>query len=926
MIGKFREFNDLYAKHLNPVYSRTSALLTLKHAEYLQVGGLPLRASPKRRKHLTSRREYGLETKRMIKPVSFEPVLIPRDHLHEEGGSHCLRSTYVNNLGSDMPISRYFASADLTPRSCISVRPLPLADNLSDTYQGCFEPTVKAQQLVNQSPVKRSHVLMTPYERKCPMKSRVALNCQQSSRAENKHSLPRLPTPADPVNPSLEESSARPQNELSSPRLNFVDNPYSPPLRNHLLPSSSPRQPLSPPPMRSTHEPVFPASPRSLPYRAPKFLRTTISAPPCSRNRASFPEDGQFNLANPNVGRKQRPPTDAANTKPHSSCPDGRTHSLQFARAGNRAPLAFSRRTYYQELISGAAAGSSWSLSLPPVIPLFRHACCLLYLPALLPPSPFLLHLFTSSQLHGTLNYSEEFNILSRRPRPKYEERIMAGSQLKSSVVIKGRGKREIPEKTRRPAASSGTITTCENTATRPGIGIRKEFRRVAVFDQTRRCVSINIRPGELQSGRQITSVVYDLSLPLPDKRLKQIHQWLEGGASWRIAEPAFTTEKVSIQRRKSVGYGVAERLDRSPPTRANRVKSPAGSPLLPVGEFSRGSPVSPAPSFRRCSIRTSLPSSSAPKTSMLRAAQISSLPRRRGSINGDIVTRIKSPIASKRKALNWRAVFSSCCVYLSDFQWRPYYFIGGNSMHAPRLVLCGSDTYILRHSALRKLFLAILACSEIVFLINLRSPPRHSNACRDKPNRTRATSCPRVVDVLGYRRKNVLGIALASLIATLGPKNFLRFGRLSTSRSLTADVGGARCEWISAGTPGQGKREIPEKTRPPAASSSTFPACVYPGATPPRFEPGPPKWEASGVTTTSPRPLRINVHTTAEVEPPTERLARRGEEMKYVGTRDAKTGGRAGSAMSSAINHAMAEGRRMFAHAPWKQFRKYFQ
>ncbi|KAJ8867460.1 hypothetical protein PR048_031262 [Dryococelus australis] len=35
---------------------------------------------------------------------------------------------------------------------------------------------------------------------------------------------------------------------------------------------------------------------------------------------------------------------------------------------------------------------------------------------------------------------------------------------------MKGRGKREIPEKTRRRTASSGTIPTCENPATRPGI------------------------------------------------------------------------------------------------------------------------------------------------------------------------------------------------------------------------------------------------------------------------------------------------------------------------------------------------------------------------------------------------------------------------------------------------------------------------
>ncbi|KAJ8866799.1 hypothetical protein PR048_032660 [Dryococelus australis] len=35
----------------------------------------------------------------------------------------------------------------------------------------------------------------------------------------------------------------------------------------------------------------------------------------------------------------------------------------------------------------------------------------------------------------------------------------------------------------------------------------------------------------------------------------------------------------------------------------------------------------------------------------------------------GDSATRIKCAIASKRKAVNWRAVFTSCCVYLWDFQ-----------------------------------------------------------------------------------------------------------------------------------------------------------------------------------------------------------------------------------------------------------------
>ncbi|KAJ8866959.1 hypothetical protein PR048_032821 [Dryococelus australis] len=64
-------------------------------------------------------------------------------------------------------------------------------------------------------------------------------------------------------------------------------------------------------------------------------------------------------------------------------------------------------------------------------------------------------------------------------------------------------------------------------------------------------------------------------------------------------------------------GAAAAERLPRSPPAKANRVQSPAGSPefrkwescrTMPFfGGFSRGSPVFLAPSFRRCSIFTSI-------------------------------------------------------------------------------------------------------------------------------------------------------------------------------------------------------------------------------------------------------------------------------------------------------------------------------
>ncbi|KAJ8876123.1 hypothetical protein PR048_024032 [Dryococelus australis] len=77
------------------------------------------------------------------------------------------------------------------------------------------------------------------------------------------------------------------------------------------------------------------------------------------------------------------------------------------------------------------------------------------------------------------------------------------------------------------------------------------------------------------------------------------------------------TLSPYSVFTHKRRGAAVAERLARSPPTIANRVQSPAGLPdfrtwescrTMPlVGGFSRGSPVSPTLSFRRCSILTSI-------------------------------------------------------------------------------------------------------------------------------------------------------------------------------------------------------------------------------------------------------------------------------------------------------------------------------
>ncbi|KAJ8877573.1 hypothetical protein PR048_022028 [Dryococelus australis] len=62
-------------------------------------------------------------------------------------------------------------------------------------------------------------------------------------------------------------------------------------------------------------------------------------------------------------------------------------------------------------------------------------------------------------------------------------------------------------------------------------------------------------------------------------------------------------------------------------------------------------------------------------------------------------------------------------------------------------------------------------------------------------------------------------------------------------------------CEMSNAGMQGRGKREITEKTRRRAVSSSTIPKCENPEANPPLIEPGSPRGKAISLTTTPPRP-----------------------------------------------------------------------
>ncbi|KAJ8874562.1 hypothetical protein PR048_025425 [Dryococelus australis] len=117
----------------------------------------------------------------------------------------------------------------------------------------------------------------------------------------------------------------------------------------------------------------------------------------------------------------------------------------------------------------------------------------------------------------------------------------------------------------------------------------------------------------------------------------------------------------------------VAERLARPPPTKANRAQSPARSPdfrkwescrTMPlVGGFSRGSPVSPSPSFRHRSIFTSITPASALKTSLLRAAQISSLHPERMKYHSIALTTHRSMRRLTNLSL---AIYILCLLFLS--------------------------------------------------------------------------------------------------------------------------------------------------------------------------------------------------------------------------------------------------------------------
>ncbi|KAJ8869083.1 hypothetical protein PR048_030644 [Dryococelus australis] len=162
----------------------------------------------------------------------------------------------------------------------------------------------------------------------------------------------------------------------------------------------------------------------------------------------------------------------------------------------------------------------------------------------------------------------------------------------------------------------------------------------------------------------------------------------------------------------------------------------------------------------------------------------------KRGSNKGDAVTCIKCAIAAKRKALDWRAVFSSHCVYLWDFQRRPYYFIGGNPERAK--TKCQQDSIVPERSQISlqgEGSICILQAAR-----NKSARPMGATGDNDVIQRTSHESAER-----------------------------------------RANYGAATSECKSEGNPQSGTTLI----------------CDNPGATPPGIEPGSRRWDASSLTTT---------------------------------------------------------------------------
>ncbi|KAJ8895462.1 hypothetical protein PR048_000795 [Dryococelus australis] len=242
--------------------------------------------------------------------------------------------------------------------------------------------------------------------------------------------------------------------------------------------------------------------------------------------------------------------------------------------------------------------------------------------------------------------------------------------------------------------------------------------------------------------------------------------------------------------------------IARSPPTKANRVQSPAGSldfrkwescrtmPL--VGGFFRGSSISPAPSFQRRSIFTSITRFGCQDLAPLRACEARMIYRRARAIN---CNRRRGKV-SQRNVYKARLLCLSACLSRA---WVSGVF----------------ETSEERSGLLTSFLSAKLGWSGRLIEQRVGAPSRG------------------VVEWMSFSDRRLARREGRGERSDQQEENL----RLRTSEH--------------AGMKGRGKWQIPEKIHRPAVSPGTIPTCENPGVTRSEIEPGLSWWEASSLTAT---------------------------------------------------------------------------
>ncbi|KAJ8867378.1 hypothetical protein PR048_031179 [Dryococelus australis] len=360
---------------------------------------------------------------------------------------------------------------------------------------------------------------------------------------------------------------------------------------------------------------------------------------------------------------------------------------------------------------------------------------------------------------------------------------------------------------------SSGTIHACEGRGVAPtGIGPGSPGWGASGLSTT------PPRPHALQDSEPI------LGSPLVDERP------IMNGVKYRVVSGVVWTNRTMVSSNTDtnrtgvlavqIGVAVAERLALPPPTKANRVQYPAGSPdirmwescrTMPfVGGFSRGSPVS----FRRLSLFTSITLTDSEDLA------VKSRPNLFTSLNS------KFQKGSYATTGCWPRLDMFLCPVPFTIRSRKLDMLGSPLvddqpiMNAVKYrivsgVVWTNRTMVSSNTDTNRTgVFAVRSEVSMEQRRNARSgetgdprgnPPTSEFCMPTRPGRLRAISI---------------------------------LARIQVANPLLPGVSGT-------GMMGRGKRDTPEKTRRPAASSGTIPICENPVARL-GIEPGSPWWEAS--------------------------------------------------------------------------------